>query len=42
MRYFEDLKYEDISEIMDTSVSSLKASYHFAYEKMKAILKENF
>ena len=42
MRYLEDLKYEDISEIMDTSVSSLKASYHFAYEKMKAILKENF
>jgi len=42
MRYFEDMKYEDISKIMDTSVSALKASYHFAYEKMKAMLKEKF
>lgn len=42
MRYFDDMKYEDISEILDTSVGSLKASYHIAYEKIKAELKENF
>ena len=42
MRYFDDMKYEDISEIMDTSVGSLKASYHIAYEKIKGELKENF
>lgn len=42
MRYFDDMKYEDISEILDTSVGSLKASYHFAYEKIKGELKENF
>lgn len=41
MRYFEDMKYEDISEILDTSVSSLKASYHFACEKIKTFLEKN-
>ena len=42
MRYFDDMKYEDISEILGSSVSSLKASYHFANEKIKGLLKENF
>lgn len=41
MRYFEEMKYEDISEVLDTSVSSLKASYHFAYEKVKSFLEKN-
>lgn len=40
LRYFEDLKYEEISGIMDTSVGSLKASYHIAYEKVRAFLKQ--
>ena len=31
MRYFEEMKYEDIAEITGTSVGSLKASYHHAY-----------
>jgi len=35
MRYYDEMKYEEISEIMGSSVSSLKASYHFAYEKVK-------
>jgi len=42
MRYYEDLSYEDISRILGTSVGSLKASYHIAYEKIKAELKKNF
>lgn len=42
MRYYEDMKYEEISEILGSSVSSLKASYHFAYNKIKAELKDNF
>lgn len=42
MRYYDDMKYEDISEILGTSVGSLKASYHIAYEKIKSLLKENF
>ena len=40
MRWFEDLSYEDISEILGTSVGALKASYHFATEKLKAELKK--
>lgn len=42
MRYFEDMKYEDISEITGSSVGSLKASYHIACEKIKAELDEDF
>lgn len=38
MRYFEDLKYEEISDILDTSVGALKASYHHARKKIEAIL----
>ena len=40
MRWFEDMSYEDISEILGTSVGALKASYHFAVEKIKADLKK--
>ena len=39
MRYYEDLSYEQISEITGTSVGALKASYHIAYEKIREILK---
>ena len=35
LRYFDEMKYEDIAEITDTSVGALKASYHIAYEKIK-------
>lgn len=40
LRYFDDMKYEDISEITGTSVGALKASYHIAYEKIKSELKD--
>lgn len=40
MRYYQELSYEDISEITGSSVGALKASYHFAYEKIKTELKE--
>jgi len=40
MRWFDDLSYEDISEILGTSVGALKASYHFASEKIKAELEK--
>ena len=36
LRYYEDMSYENISEITGTSVGALKASYHIAYEKLKA------
>jgi RNA polymerase sigma-70 factor (ECF subfamily) len=34
MKYFEDRKYEDISDIVGTSVGALKASYNIAVEKI--------
>lgn len=40
MKYFEELKYEEISEILETSVGGLKASYHLAVKKIEAYLKE--
>ena len=42
MRYFDDMKYDEISRVLGTSVGALKASYHFAYEKIKEELKKNF
>ena len=41
MRYYDDMKYEEIAEVMNTSVGSLKASYHIAFEKIKTELKNN-
>lgn len=42
LRYFQQMKYEDISEIMNTSVGALKASYHHAYQKIKTQLENEF
>lgn len=41
MKYFEELKYEEISEILGTSVGALKASYHHAVKKIEAHVKSN-
>ena len=41
MKYFQELKYEEISEIVDTSVGALKASYHLAVKKIEEYLKIN-
>lgn len=41
MKYFDRLKYEDMSEILGTSVGALKASYHHAVKKIEAMLKED-
>ncbi len=38
MKYFDDLKYKEISEILDTSVGALKASYHHARKKIELFL----
>ena len=35
MRYFDGMNYNSISEILDTSVGALKASYHHAVKKLK-------
>ena len=41
MKYFQDLKYSELSEILDTSEGALKASYHLASKKIEAYLKEH-
>ena len=40
MKYFEDLKYSDMSDILDTSVGALKASYHLAVKKIEQFFKD--
>ncbi|MXV17964.1 RNA polymerase sigma factor [Hufsiella ginkgonis] len=35
MKYYDDLKYEEISDILGTSVGALKASYHLAVKKIE-------
>ena len=35
MKYFDDMKYDDISNILGTSVGALKASYHAAVKKIE-------
>ena len=41
MRYDDEMKYEDMSEILGTSVGALKASYHHALKKIEAFFEEN-
>jgi RNA polymerase sigma-70 factor (ECF subfamily) len=41
MKYFEELKYEEISEILGTSVGALKASYHIAVKKIESFVTTN-
>ena len=40
LKYFEELPYEEISEITGTSVGALKASYHWASKKIEDYLNE--
>ncbi len=35
MKYYDDMKYEEMSEILGTSVGALKASYHLAVKKIE-------
>lgn len=41
MRYFQEIKYEEMSEILGTSVGALKASYHHAVKKIEDFMKKN-
>lgn len=38
MRYFDNIKYKDMSPILETSEGALKASYHIAVKKIEAFL----
>lgn len=41
MKYFEELKYREMAEILNTSEGALKASYHIAAKKIEEFLKCN-
>ena len=41
MKYYDDLKYEEISQILGTSVGALKASYHLAVKKIEQIISSD-
>lgn len=41
MKYFDHMKYEEMSEILGTSVGALKASYHHAVKKIESMLDED-
>ena len=40
LRYFDEMPYEQIARVLDTSEGALKASYHHAYEKVKAWMQK--
>lgn len=42
MRYYEDLPYDDISEILEMSVGTLKTNYHYAKQKVEDYIKQNY
>ena len=41
MKYFQDIKYRDMSDILETSEGALKASYHIAVKKIEAFLTQD-
>lgn len=41
LRYYDEMPYEKMSEVLGTSEGALKASYHHAAKKIEAFLKEN-
>ncbi len=41
MKYFDEIKYEEMSKILDTSVGALKASYYHASRKVEEYIKNN-
>jgi len=40
MKYFDEMTYDEISEILETSVGALKASFHHAKNKIEAFVKQ--
>ncbi len=41
LRYYDEMPYEEMSGVLDTSVGALKASYHHAVKKVEAFLTGN-
>ena len=40
LKYYDDMKYEEMSQLLDTSVGALKASYHIAVKKIEEYLSK--
>jgi RNA polymerase sigma-70 factor (ECF subfamily) len=40
LKYYDELKYEEMSKVLETSVGALKASYHHAVKKIEKYLRE--
>lgn len=40
LRYFDEMSYKEMSDVLDTSVGALKASYHHAVKKIEQYLKQ--
>lgn len=40
LKYFDEMKYEDMSKMLQTSVGALKASYHLAVKKIEAFFEQ--
>ena len=41
MKYFDNMKYEDMAEMIGTSTGALKASFHHAVHKIEKYLEDN-
>ena len=41
LRYYDEMPYEEMSKVLETSTGALKASYHHAVKKVEEFLKEN-
>lgn len=41
MKYFDEMKYQEMSEILDTSIGALKASYFHAVKKIEEIISSH-
>lgn len=41
LKYYDEMKYEEMAEVTDTSVGALKASYHHAVKKVEEYLKQD-
>ncbi len=41
LRYYDEMKYDQMSEVLETSVGALKASYHHAVKKITKYMKDD-
>ena len=41
LKYFDEMKYEDMSDMLGTSIGALKASYHHAVKNISAFFNDN-